>query len=102
MNHIHEECGVFGVYAEHPYPIAKDVYYGLYALQHRGQESCGIVVGDDGLFFSHKDLGEVPTVFDRETLGNNTILARFARRREKKKTGMIRIAIRSVGHWIRA
>ena len=68
MNHIHEECGVFGVYAPHSYPVAKDVYYGLYALQHRGQESCGIVVGDDGLFFSHKDLGEVPTVFDRETL----------------------------------
>lgn len=68
MNSIHEECGVFGVYADAPYAVAKDVYYGLYALQHRGQESCGIVVGDDGLFFSHKDLGEVPTVFDRETL----------------------------------
>ncbi|MEE3466970.1 MAG: amidophosphoribosyltransferase [Eubacterium sp.] len=68
MNQLHEECGVFGVYAEQSYPVAKDVYYGLYSLQHRGQESCGIVVGDDGLFFSHKDLGEVPTVFDRETL----------------------------------
>ncbi len=68
MNHIHEECGVFGVFADKTYPVAKDVYYGLYSLQHRGQESCGIVVGDDGLFFSHKDLGEVPTVFDRETL----------------------------------
>lgn len=68
MNSIHEECGVFGEYAEKTCAIARDVYYGLYALQHRGQESCGIVVCDDGLFFSHKDLGEVSDVFDRETL----------------------------------
>ncbi|MBO4396770.1 MAG: amidophosphoribosyltransferase [Eubacterium sp.] len=68
MNSIHEECGVFGVYSKSPYAVAKDIYYGLYALQHRGQESCGIVVCDDGMFFSHKDIGEVPTVFDRETL----------------------------------
>ena len=53
---LHEECGVFGVYSPRNYDIAKDVYYGLYALQHRGQESCGIVVNDDGLFFSHKDI----------------------------------------------
>ena len=52
MSKIGEECGVFGVYADNPCAVAKDVYYGLYALQHRGQESCGIVVGDDGLFFS--------------------------------------------------
>ena len=68
MNSIHEECGVFGIYSGTCYPVARDVYYGLYALQHRGQESCGIVVGDDGLFFPHKDVGEVHTVFDRETL----------------------------------
>lgn len=68
MHSIHEECGVFGVYTDKPYAVAKDVYYGLYSLQHRGQESCGIVVGDDGLFFSHKDIGEVHTVFDGETL----------------------------------
>ena len=65
---IHEECGVFGVYSDTPYAVAKDVYYGLYALQHRGQESCGIVVNDDGVFFARKDLGEVHTVFDEETL----------------------------------
>ena len=41
---IHEECGVFGVYSPTNYGVARDVYYGLYALQHRGQESCGIVV----------------------------------------------------------
>ena len=65
---LHEECGVFGIFSQSPYAIAQDVYYGLYALQHRGQESCGIVVNDDGLFFSHKDLGQVSTVFDAETL----------------------------------
>ncbi len=65
---IHEECGVFGVFSNTPYAVGKDVYYGLYALQHRGQESCGIVVNDDGVFFAHKDLGEVHTVFDEETL----------------------------------
>ncbi|MCR4604850.1 MAG: amidophosphoribosyltransferase [Eubacterium sp.] len=65
---MHEECGVFGVFSNTPYAVGKDVYYGLYALQHRGQESCGIVVNDDGVFFAHKDLGEVHTVFDEETL----------------------------------
>ena len=40
MSNIHEECGVFGVYATESYDIASTVYYGLYALQHRGQESC--------------------------------------------------------------
>ena len=65
---LHEECGVFGVFAPKAYAIAQDVYYGLYALQHRGQESCGIVVNDDGVFYSHKDLGQVSTVFGKEEL----------------------------------
>ena len=60
---IHEECGVFGVYAPRPMNAAQFCYYGLYALQHRGQESCGIVVNDDGLFYSQKDLGLVGDVF---------------------------------------
>ena len=60
---IHEECGVFGVMAGQPEDVAGIVYSGLYALQHRGQESCGIVVNDDGLFVSHKDLGLVGDVF---------------------------------------
>ena len=65
---IHEECGVFGVMAPENTDVAATVYYGLYALQHRGQESCGIVVNDDGLFYSHKDLGLVSEVFTHETL----------------------------------
>jgi amidophosphoribosyltransferase len=47
---------------------AKMTYYGLYALQHRGQESCGIVVNDDGVFSSYKDLGLVSEVFSKEVL----------------------------------
>ena len=65
---IHEECGVFGVISPESYDIAGTVYYGLYALQHRGQESCGIVVNDDGVFASHKDIGLVSEVFTGENL----------------------------------
>lgn len=68
MSNIHEECGVFGVYAKQSHEIAKTVYYGLYALQHRGQESCGIVVNDDGLFTTYKDTGLVNDVFTPERL----------------------------------
>ena len=53
---IHEECGVFGMMSTKKENAAGIVYYGLYALQHRGQESCGIVVNDDGVFSSYKDL----------------------------------------------
>ena len=67
---IHEECGVFGVYSPERRDVAGDVYYGLYALQHRGQESCGIVVNDDGLFNSYKDTGLVNEVFTRDVLSS--------------------------------
>ena len=68
---IHEECGVFGIISPNTFDVANTVYYGLYALQHRGQESCGIVVNDDGVFSSHKDLGLVGEVF------TNSILSSF-------------------------
>lgn len=67
---IHEECGVFGVMNKKKEPVAELVYYGLYALQHRGQESCGIVVNDDGVFSSYKDLGLVSEVFSKDTLSH--------------------------------
>ena len=67
---IHEECGVFGVIAPIPCDVARISYYGLYALQHRGQESAGIVVNDDGVFVSHKDLGLVSEVFSNEILSS--------------------------------
>lgn len=65
---VHEECGVFGILSNKKENLGKLVYYGLYALQHRGQESCGIVVNDDGVFSSYKDLGLVSEVFSRDTL----------------------------------
>ena len=65
---IHEECGVFGVIGTQQTDVASIVYYGLYALQHRGQESCGIVVNDDGVFSSHKDMGLVSEVFSGDIL----------------------------------
>ena len=65
---IHEECGVFGVYSRTPQDAASLAYYGLYAMQHRGQESCGIVVNDDGVFSSHKDLGLINEVFTKDVL----------------------------------
>ena len=65
---IHEECGVFGIIAREPVRAADISYYGLYALQHRGQESCGIVVNDDGVFEARKDLGLVSEVFSQEAL----------------------------------
>ena len=63
-----EKCGVFGIKSKAEKPLAHAVYYGLYALQHRGQESAGIVVNHDRELFSHKDLGLVSEVFSKETL----------------------------------
>lgn len=68
MAEIHEECGVFGIWSPTPGNVARDAYYALYALQHRGQESCGIVVNDDGVFADRRDLGTVSEVFTQETL----------------------------------
>ena len=66
---LHEECGVFGIYSERDdQNVAGTAYLALYALQHRGQMSCGIAVGDHGLIKSHKDNGLVPEVFSPETL----------------------------------
>ena len=65
---IHEECGVFGMISNNTTDVGQMIYYGLYALQHRGQEGAGIVVNHDGLFSSHKDLGLVSEVFGKENL----------------------------------
>lgn len=63
MSGLREECGVFGVFATGRQNVAGTAYYGLFALQHRGQESCGIVVNDDGVFNYYKDTGLVNDVF---------------------------------------
>ena len=66
--HIHEECGVFGVFARDTTDVASLAYYALYALQHRGQESAGIAVNDDGVFTAYRDVGLVSEVFPKERL----------------------------------
>ena len=65
---VHEECGVFGVFSEKKTDAAGLTYYGLYALQHRGQEACGIAVNDDGQFYIHKDTGLVGDVFNHTNI----------------------------------
>ncbi len=64
-----EECGVFGVWAPGE-EVAKLTYYGLYALQHRGQEAAGIAVADGAGILVFKDLGLVSQVFDEQTLSS--------------------------------
>ena len=68
MSKLHEECGVFGIYTPEESEVAASTYYGLFALQHRGQESCGIVVNDDGIFRSYKEVGIVNDVFTADRL----------------------------------
>lgn len=69
---LHEECGVFGMYDLDGGDVASSIYYGLFALQHRGQESCGIAVSDTegpkGKVLSQKGMGLVNEVFHAEGL----------------------------------
>ena len=65
---LHEECGVFGMYDFDGGDVASTIYYGLFALQHRGQESCGIAVSDEGVIDYHKDMGLVTEVFNNKIL----------------------------------
>ena len=62
-----EACGVFGIYAPEE-DVAKLTYFGLYALQHRGQESAGIATFNDGQVYWHKDMGLVSQVFSEQIL----------------------------------
>ena len=64
---MHEECGIFGIYA-HGEDVANLTYFGLYALQHRGQESAGIGVSDGTTIRMHKEMGLVSQVFDQPAL----------------------------------
>ena len=68
-----DECGIFAVYGHED--AAKLTYFGLYALQHRGQESAGIVASDGKQVVEHKAMGLVPEIFNERILnglkGNN-------------------------------
>lgn len=68
LDMLHEECGVFGIYSPEKSDVAQSTYYGLYALQHRGQESAGIVVNDDGVFAVKKSPGLLGDSFSSEVL----------------------------------
>ena len=68
---LHEECGVFGIYDKTgETDMVSAVYSALYALQHRGQESCGIALNVDGVLSGHRDLGLVSEVFTKRVLEN--------------------------------
>ncbi len=94
FNSIHEECGVFAVFNNDKEEInaAASTYFGLYALQHRGQESCGIAVNDDGVISCHRDVGLVSDVFKKETLeklsGNDMAIGhvRYSTTGEKQRS----------------
>ena len=67
-NKLHEECGIFGVFGCDDQETAYNIYSGLFALQHRGQESCGMAVNNNGVVSSHKDMGLVSDVFNKDIL----------------------------------
>jgi amidophosphoribosyltransferase len=63
---LHEECGVFGIYGHSE--AARMTYLGMYALQHRGQESCGIVASNGEQLMSEREMGYVSEVFNQTRL----------------------------------
>ena len=67
---LREECGVFGMFDLEGGDVARDMYYGLSALQHRGQEAAGIAVNKNGVIHCHKDVGLVSAVFNQDILDN--------------------------------
>ena len=67
-NGLNEECGVFGIYSNEQIDAAVYSYSALFALQHRGQESCGIAVNDDGVITNYSDIGLVGDVFKKDEL----------------------------------
>ncbi|GAC1567193.1 MAG: amidophosphoribosyltransferase [Vulcanimicrobiaceae bacterium] len=68
---MQEACGVVGIYAPGN-EVARHAYFGLYALQHRGQESAGIAVSDGATIVCHREMGLISSIFDEEILGNLT------------------------------
>ncbi len=68
MDKLHEECGVFGIFRQAKEGVVAEAYHALYALQHRGQESCGVAVNNDGVISCYKDVGLVTEVFTRDVL----------------------------------
>ena len=65
---LHEECGVFGIFSQETADVAASTYFGLYALQHRGQESAGIAVCDSGVMAKYRENGLVSEIFTPEVM----------------------------------
>jgi amidophosphoribosyltransferase len=65
---LNEECGIFGILSNDDHEVERIAYQGLFALQHRGQESCGIAVSDFKNIRYHKEMGLVARVFDEQSL----------------------------------
>lgn len=72
MDKLKEECGVFGFFNNNTqkFKTAEIIYFGLFALQHRGQESAGIAVHDKEIIKCHKGMGLLPNVFDERAITN--------------------------------
>ena len=68
---LEEACGIVGMYAP-GCDVARLAYFGLYALQHRGQESAGIAVSDGFSIANHREMGLLSQIFDEETLARLT------------------------------
>ena len=68
MDKPHDECGVFGIYRREGTGVVGPTYHALYALQHRGQDSCGICVNTDGVMKKYRENGLVTDVFTRDML----------------------------------
>ncbi len=69
---LHEECGVFGICRRSGEGVVAEAYHALYALQHRGQESCGIAVNNDGVITCYKGTGLVTEVFTKDVMEKMT------------------------------
>lgn len=73
FDQINEHCGVFGIFTKNgEVDVVRETYFALYALQHRGQQSCGIAVNDNEKIMCHKDAGLVPDVFNEMVLNHLT------------------------------
>ncbi len=99
MKKIKEECGVYGIISKESSRLANSVYYGLFALQHRGQDSCGITVNDDGIFSTYKDSGIVNDIFTPDilnSLGEGTMAlghVRYGDNKSKDRSNALPIVI---------
>ena len=97
---MHEECGVFGMYDFDNNDVATSIYYGLFALQHRGQESCGIAVSDTegpkGKVSSMKGMGLVNEVYTPESFEK---LKEFSEKNNLEELKKIKLVLAGEKGW---